>query len=63
MITTTATADPLPVGEDAVARSVEAVAPLGALTDAVPLCTPAVRGVERDPAHRRLRGARTRVTD
>jgi hypothetical protein len=65
MITTTTTADHfLPVDEDTVAGSVKAVAPLGALLmDAVPLCTPALRGVERGPAHRRLYGARATVTD
>ncbi len=65
MTTTTTTADLfLPVGEDTVAGSVKAVAPLGALTmDAVPMCTPAVRGVERGPAHRRRHGVRTTVTD
>jgi len=65
MITTTTTADPfLPGGEDTVVGSVKAVAPLGALLmDAVPMCTPAVRGVERGPAHRRLHGVRATVTD
>jgi hypothetical protein len=64
MITTTTTADPfLPVGEDTVAGSVKAVAPLGALLDAVPMCTPAGRGVERGPAYRRHHAVRTTVTD
>jgi hypothetical protein len=65
MITTTATADHfLPVDEDTVARSVRAVAPLGALLmDAVPLCTPALRGVERGPALRRRDEVRKTVTD
>ncbi len=65
MITTTTTADLLlPVGEDTVVESVEAVAPLGAqLMDAVPMCTPAVRGVERGPARRRLHGGRATVTE
>ncbi len=66
MTTTTTTTDLfLPVGEDTVAGSVKAVAPLGALMmmDAVPRCTPAVRGVERGPAHRRRHGVRTTVTD
>jgi hypothetical protein len=63
--TTTATADlSLPVDEDTVTESVKAVAPLGALMmDAVPLCTPAVRGVQRGPAYGRAHGVRTRVTD
>ena len=65
MVTTTTTADLfLPVGEDTVAGSVNAVASLGALLmDAVPMCTLAGRGVVRGPAHRRQHRVRTTVTD
>ena len=64
MTTTTTTADPvLPVSEDAVVESVDAVAPLGALLDAVPMCTLVGRGVERGPAHRPRDRMRTTVTD
>ena len=65
MVTTTTTADLfLQVGEDTVAGSVNAVAPLGALLkDAVPMCTLAGRGVESGPAHRRQHRMRTTLTD
>lgn len=65
MTTTTTTADPfLPVSEDTVVESVDAVAPLGALLmHAVPMCTPVGRGVERGSAHRPRDGVRTTVTD
>jgi len=64
MTTKTATADPFPGGEDTVAQGVKAVASLGALmVDAVPMCTPAVRGVERGPAHRRHHAVRMTVKD
>ena len=65
MITTTATADLfLPVGEDTVAGSVKAVAPLGALLlDAVPMGTPVGPGVERGPGHHWRHEVRTTVRD
>lgn len=65
MITTTTTDGPfLPVGEDTVAGSVKAVAPLGALLmETVPMCTSVGRGVERGPAHHRRHKGRVTVTD
>lgn len=78
MTMTTATLGRSPAVEDAVAEVWPAVretglhvtthashtaAPLGARQDAVPLCTPAMRGVERGPAHWLAQGERVTVTD